>query len=377
MAEILRIALDAGHGSQTAGKRTPDGYREHWINVKCAYYCELALKRCGFEVVRIAWDDTDATDDTDVALSTRQNQIKNAGCVASASFHANAYGSGASFNSAKGVETLIHNNSSYVKDSRALALKVQARLVEGTAQSDRGVKPQELAMCNCVKCGTKASILVEIGFMTNKAEADLMRTDAFCKEQAEEVAHGFCDYFGVAYKKGTTSEYKPDNKPAPAPAAPVQDVTSLSGKLQVIYKGVDGLNVRTKPIVEDKYVDHVVFGGTFTVVGITTDKKWYLLKSGLYISSNSKYVKFTETATFKPYSVKVSIKDLNIRTSPSAKTSSNKLGKYTGKGVFTIVEEATGPVNSSGKTGKWGLLKSYKDKRNGWICLDVDGVDKV
>ena len=42
-----------------------------------------------------------------------------------------------------------------------------------------------------------------------------------------------------------------------------------------------------------------------------------------------------------------------------------KTGKFTGKGVFTIVEEADG-VGAS----KWGLLKSYKDKRNGWISLD-------
>ena len=38
---------------------------------------------------------------------------------------------------------------------------------------------------------------------------------------------------------------------------------------------------------------------------------------------------------------------------------------YTGKGVFTIVEEADGP----GAT-RWGLLKSYQSKRNGWISLD-------
>ena len=40
-------------------------------------------------------------------------------------------------------------------------------------------------------------------------------------------------------------------------------------------------------------------------------------------------------------------------------------GKYTGAGVFTIVEEADGSGAS-----KWGLLKSYADKRNGWISLD-------
>lgn len=66
--------------------------------------------------------------------------------------------------------------------------------------------------------------------------------------------------------------------------------------------------------------------------------------------------------TFEPYLVKVSIDDLNIRKGPG--TNYGRSG-YTGKGCFTIVEEADG-VGAS----KWGLLKSYKDKRNGWISLD-------
>ena len=61
--------------------------------------------------------------------------------------------------------------------------------------------------------------------------------------------------------------------------------------------------------------------------------------------------------------VKVSIDDLNIRKGPG--TNHDKVGVYTGKGVFTIIEVADGP----GAT-KWGLLKSYADKRNGWISLD-------
>ena len=69
-----------------------------------------------------------------------------------------------------------------------------------------------------------------------------------------------------------------------------------------------------------------------------------------------------ETAAFEPYVVKVSISDLNIRKGPG--TNYGRSG-YTGKGCFTIVEEADG-VGAS----KWGLLKSYKDKRNGWISLD-------
>lgn len=64
-----------------------------------------------------------------------------------------------------------------------------------------------------------------------------------------------------------------------------------------------------------------------------------------------------------PFCVKVSIDDLNIRRGPG--TNYGTAGVFTGKGLFTIVEVADGPGAS-----KWGLLKSYADKRNGWISLD-------
>ena len=68
-----------------------------------------------------------------------------------------------------------------------------------------------------------------------------------------------------------------------------------------------------------------------------------------------------ETVSF-PYKVRVSIDNLRIRRGPGTNYSSRG---YTGAGIFTIVDEADGP----GAT-RWGLLKSYKSKRNGWISLD-------
>ena len=68
-----------------------------------------------------------------------------------------------------------------------------------------------------------------------------------------------------------------------------------------------------------------------------------------------------ETVSF-PYKVRVRIDDLNIRRGPGTNYASRG---YTGKGVFTIVEEADGP----GAT-RWGLLKSYQSNRSGWISLD-------
>lgn len=64
-----------------------------------------------------------------------------------------------------------------------------------------------------------------------------------------------------------------------------------------------------------------------------------------------------------PYLVRVSISDMNIRKGPG--TEKAKTGKFTGVGTFTIVDEADGKGAS-----RWGLLKSYQDRRDGWISLD-------
>ena len=266
--EILKpkytVAVDAGHGSNTAGKRTPDGYKEHWINVTCASFCEQALIRCGINVVRVAWDDGNAKDDDDVALSARQKIIKANHCQVSVSFHANAYGNG--WNDAQGVETLISNK--YPGDSLALAKIVQAYLVEGTPQRNRGVKTQSLAMCNCNALGTNAAILVEVGFMTNKAEASLMKTDKFCKEQAEEVAHGICDYLGVKYIKPTDSAIQDI----------IQDSQTAPPMSYLVKIDTDELNVRAGAGTSYPVVTTVRQGQVYTIV----DEKdgWGKLRSG-------------------------------------------------------------------------------------------------
>lgn len=144
---------------------------------------------------------------------------------------------------------------------------------------------------------------------------------------------------------------------------PDQPIKPLSGFVKVFYKGRDGLNVRNSPCMGDN-VAQVVFDGVYTVVGISEDGAWYKLKSGLYITTDRQYVQFMEKQSpVSSYLVRVDIADLNIRKGPG--TDCARTGKYTGAGVFTIVEEADGAGGS-----RWGLLKSYQKKRDGWISLD-------
>lgn len=83
----------------------------------------------------------------------------------------------------------------------------------------------------------------------------------------------------------------------------------------------------------------------------------------VYDASGSKVYPVEHTATATAYTVRVKVNDLNIRKGPGVNYAAT--GKFTGKGVFTIVEETNGPIDSAGDVGKWGRLKSGA----GWICL--------
>lgn len=139
--------------------------------------------------------------------------------------------------------------------------------------------------------------------------------------------------------------------------------------------------------VEDSITDHSVYllgaknGSAFRYNGLKgcTDykKAVQIIKDGGYATSST-YVsnlcsiierwnltKYDDTVSTAPadscpFLVRVSINDLNIRK--GAGTNYARTGKYTGKGVFTIVEVKSGTGSAKG----WGRLKSGA----GWIALD-------
>ena len=76
------------------------------------------------------------------------------------------------------------------------------------------------------------------------------------------------------------------------------------------------------------------------------------------VSGGSTSTSGTTSQGFKPYTVKVSVTELRIRSGPSTNNASKG---FIAPGVYTIVEEANGPGAK-----RWGRLKSGA----GWISLD-------
>ena len=166
----MRVVLDAGHGYETPGKRTSDGFMREWeFNSDVAIHVRNILAAYDNVEVKFVHDTTRLAD---VSLTHRVNQANSWKADVYVSIHANAHGDGKTWTSAKGIETFVH--TSKPAEAVQLAEKVQRKLIEKTGRVDRGVK---FAKYQVLDDTHMTAILCECGFMTNQEEAELLKTE--------------------------------------------------------------------------------------------------------------------------------------------------------------------------------------------------------
>jgi N-acetylmuramoyl-L-alanine amidase len=188
----MRIVIDAGHGPETPGKRSPDGsLREYQFNSAVARYVADALLH-GYEGVDILMTHDDSRD---VPLKERTDRANAWKADLFVSIHANAYGDGG-WNSAQGIETFVHETRPPA--AVALANAVQRQLIRATGRPDRGVKS---ANFHVLRETRMTAILVECGFMTNQEEAALLKTDTYRRKCAEAIVAGIVETYGLRPKQ--------------------------------------------------------------------------------------------------------------------------------------------------------------------------------
>ena len=198
---MVKIVLDAGHGKNTGGKRSPDGKVREWaINEAVRKKVESKLNQ--YENVSILTV-SDKTGARDVPLAERTKKANSWKADVYISIHHNAYGEG--WNTAQGVETFVYKTTS--KNALKLAQYVQEELVKRTGLKNRGVKTGNL---HVVRETTMPAILIEGGFMTNKHEAGLMQTTNYHDAMATAIVNGINKYFNL--KKKAVSKEEPAKK---------------------------------------------------------------------------------------------------------------------------------------------------------------------
>lgn len=178
----MKIIIDAGHGPNTPGKRSPDGrLREFHFNAAVAEEVKKRLLLDGHTVI------FSHHPDGDVPLHERTGLANRLKADVFISIHANAAGSG--FNSANGIETFtyLHPQAASVK----LAEAIQTALRLSTSRPDRGVKKANFAVLRDTRM---PAVLVECGFMTHREELALLQSDAYRKRCATAIAFAVTCY---------------------------------------------------------------------------------------------------------------------------------------------------------------------------------------
>ncbi|MER2090934.1 MAG: N-acetylmuramoyl-L-alanine amidase, partial [Sporosarcina sp.] len=199
---MVKIALDAGHGINTAGKRTPDGEREWTFNSKVLLACVAKLNNYhNVQILRL--DDT--TGKTDVPLIARTNKANAWNADVLVSIHHNA--STAKWGSWGGVETYTQPGASQA--SRDIAKIVQPLIVKAMGLRDRGCKESNLHM---TRASHMPAILTEGGFMDSTTDIPALRSDEKLKAQGEAIAKGLADYFKLKPKLVAQADPTPSKK---------------------------------------------------------------------------------------------------------------------------------------------------------------------
>jgi N-acetylmuramoyl-L-alanine amidase len=186
----MKIMVDAGHGYETAGKRTVDGMKEYEFNRAVANEIKKLLDV--YENVTVQFSHSDKED---IPLSERTSKANQASIDLFVSIHANAHGNGREWTSAEGVETYVY--LSKPKAAYELAKIVQANLVHDTSRKDRGVRTANFQV---LKDTSMTAILCECGFMTNRVEANLLRTNSYRSACAKAIVNGIASYYTLKKK---------------------------------------------------------------------------------------------------------------------------------------------------------------------------------
>lgn len=187
------IAIDAGHGGPDGGAESREGVMEKHINLAISNYLRDFLQQSGALVVMTREEDIDLADPEMNGLSRRKTQDlhrradfiaeKNADLLIS--IHLNSIPSPRW----RGAQTFYFPEG---EENRKFAFFIQEELklnLENTERMANMIKTNYL-----LKTAKVPSALVEVGFLSNQDEANLLQDEAYQKKVAASIYRGILRY---------------------------------------------------------------------------------------------------------------------------------------------------------------------------------------
>ncbi|WP_105148759.1 GBS Bsp-like repeat-containing protein [Streptococcus suis] len=199
------VYIDPGHGGRDSGA-SYGGVHEKNLALSVSNKLRENLLQYGINVLMTR------TGDYDVDFKTERSRMTNASNAdLFISIHFNATGAGVS--NSTGIETYwyqydpeyqpkinkeMHNNPTRLAESEILANKVQESLIKETGAVNRGVRRETFAV---LRETAIPAILVELGFMDNPSELQVIKQDSYHTRLAKALAQGVMNWYGAVEGK--------------------------------------------------------------------------------------------------------------------------------------------------------------------------------
>ena len=227
---MFKLALNAGHGKNTAGKRCDKNIdknqtREWVLNDRICDKIETKLKAYdGYSLLRV--DDT--TGVNDIALSKRTKSANNFNADFYLSIHHNA---GIKRGTGGGVVAYVYTKvDNGTKDwQKALYDAV----IKHTGLKGNRANPLASANLHEVRETKMRAVLLECGFMDSKTDVPIILTDKF----AEQVATACVE---VIVKKGGLTKKKTETKTEPAKTETKTETSKLRSNEEIAKEVILG-----------------------------------------------------------------------------------------------------------------------------------------
>ncbi len=181
------IYIDPGHGGRDGGA-VYDGVLEKDINLKISKYLQVYLENAGFIVYLTRETDIDLSSSTTnykkEDIRKRAKMINDSDADLYISLHANAIGS----TIWSGAQTFYNPKN---EGSKLLAEYIQTSLKQNT-KTDRNAKSltDKFILDNVIKTG----VLVEVGFLSNQRERELLTSSSYQDLIAHTIYIGILEY---------------------------------------------------------------------------------------------------------------------------------------------------------------------------------------
>ncbi|HOZ48012.1 MAG TPA: N-acetylmuramoyl-L-alanine amidase [Candidatus Hydrogenedentes bacterium] len=206
LPRVSTVILDAGHGGKDVGSLGAQGVKEKDV--------ALAVTRClkeelgtvpGLKVEMTRSDDTDLSSRDRANTANSRSGDLLISIHTGASLSPTAHGIEVFFSTGTDVYKVVEGKDSspppadYSMVCGTLGERIASKLAESSGAENRGISD---VRCKVLKDVSMPALLIEVGFLTNMAEEELLGMEAYQRRLAQGIAAGIKDYLTQANRMG-------------------------------------------------------------------------------------------------------------------------------------------------------------------------------